>query len=536
MSVDDHQKEQIKMAALKRQALVSSALFALMSGTAFAEELTIGVRSGAETMDPHFSAIGVNVSAMKNVYETLTSRDDNLQLAPGLAESWEIVDDVTWRFTLRAGVKFHDGSDLDAEDVVASIARIKVAAGPDGGLVTYVRRVVDAKAIDPLTVELTTDTPAATLPLDLARLFVIPSEIAIDTPVADFNSGAAAIGTAPYKLASWEAKGDMVLEPFADYWGEPAKWDKVTFSEISNDSARVAALLSDRVDLINYVPPADVANVNAQDDAAIYSGPSVYIFMLFPDFRDDTPLVTAKDGSKLDANPFQDLRVRQAISMGIQRAAIADRVMEGLAVPAHQIITEGFFGWSPELGELSYDLDEAKALLAEAGYPDGFKVDLHCTADRLPMDGDVCAALGPMLGRLGIEVTVNATPRAVYFPAQSGGEYSLMMNGWGSLTGEASYILSSLVHGKEEDGSYGVFNHFAYDNPEINALVEEALGTLDEDTRRGLLEDAMELTINDLMAIPIVNLSAIWGGNSEKLTYRPRADEDTLAINVDPAG
>ena len=524
------------MAARKpRTLLLAGTAMVMLAGHAGAAELNVGMRSGAESMDPHYSAIGVNVSAMKNVYETLTGRDDNLQLIPGLAESWEVVDDVTWHFKLREGVKFHDGSTLDAADVVHSINRINQAAGPDGGLVTYVRRVADAKAIDDLTVEITTDSPAATLPLDFARLFVIPSEVPIDAPVSEFNSGAAAIGTAPYRLVSWEAKGDMVLEPFDDYWGEKAKWDKVTFTEISNDSARVAALLSDRVDLINYVPPADVANINAQDDAKVFDGSSVYIFMMFPDYRDDTPRVSAKDGSKLDANPFKDLRVRQAISYGIHRQAIAERVMEGLARPAHQIITEGFFGWSPELGTLDYDLDKAKALLTDAGYPDGFKVDLHCTSDRLPMDGDVCAALGPMLGRIGIEATVNATPRAVYFPAQSAGEYSLMMNGWGSLTGEASYILSSMVHGKEEDGSFGVFNHFSYDNDEIDNLVEEALGTLDEDTRRGLLEDAMELTINDLMAIPIVNLSAIWAGNSEKLSYRARADEDTLAINADPA-
>ncbi len=237
----------------------------------------------------------------------------------------------------------------------------------------------------------------------------------------------------------------------------------------------------------------------------------------------------------MSENPFKDIKVREAISLAVNREAIAERVMEGLATPASQIITEGFFGWDPESPVLETDLDKAKELLAEAGYPDGFQVDLHCTADRLPMDGDICAALGPMLARLGIDATVNATPRAVYFPAQSGGEYSLMMNGWGSLTGEASYILSSMVHTKEENGTFGVFNHFAYSNPEIDAIIEEALGTLDEDKRKALLEDAVHKTMADLMAIPIVNLSAIWAGNTEKLTYRPRADEDTLAINADPA-
>lgn len=518
-----------------RTGILALTAATLLAGTASAEELTIGVRSGAESMDPHFSAIGINVSAMKNVYETLTGRDNNLQLVPGLAESWEPISDTVWRFKLRPGVKFHDGSDLDAADVVHSINRIPQAAGPDGGLVTYTRRIVDAKAVDDLTVDLTTDTPAATLPLDLTRLFVIPSEVAIDTPVTDFNSGEAAIGTGPYKLTSWQAKGDMVIEPFADYWGEPAKWDKVTFSEISNDSARVAALLSDRVDMINYAPPTDVERIEREDGLEVFKGPSVYIFMLFPDYRDDTPNVRAKDGSALSENPLKDLKVRQALALGINREAISSRVMEGLATPASQIITKGFFGWNPDLPELEYDTDKAKALLAEAGYPDGFQVDLHCTSDRLPMDGDICAALGPMLARIGIDATVNATPRAVYFPAQSGREYSLMMNGWGSLTGEASYILSSMVHTKEEDGSFGVFNHFDYSNADIDALVEEALGTIDEAKRKELLEEAMKLTMEDLMAIPIVNLSAIWAGNSEKLTYQPRADEDTIAINAIPA-
>jgi peptide/nickel transport system substrate-binding protein len=327
----------------------------------------------------------------------------------------------------------------------------------------------------------------------------------------------------------------MVLERFDGYWGEKAAWDKVTFTEISNDSARVAALLSKRVDMINYASPTDVARIESESGMDVFKGPSVYIFMLFPDYRDDTPLVTAKDGSKLPSNPLKDLKVRQAISLAVNRQAISDRVMEGLAVPASQIITKGFFGWNPNLGELEYDSAAAKALLAEAGYPDGFKLSLHCTSDRLPMDGDICAALGPMLARIGIEASVNATPRAVYFPAQAGGEYSLMMNGWGSLTGEASYILSSMVHSRTDDKSFGVFNHFSYSNSAIDKLVEEALGSIDADKRRILLEEAMALTVNDLMAIPIVNLSAIWAGNSSVVTYLPRADEDTLAINAIPA-
>ena len=241
-----------KQSRILRNGVIAAIASSFLATSAYAASLTVGVRSGAESMDPHFSAVGINVSAMKNVYETLTARDNNLQLAPGLAVSWELVNDTTWHFKLRPGVKFHDGSSLDAADVVHSINRIPKAAGPDGGLVTYTRRIVEANAIDDLTVELKTDSPAATLPLDLTRLFVIPSEVPIDTPVGGFNSGSAAVGTGPYKLVSWKAKGDMVVEPFSGYWGDKGVWDKVTFSEISNDSARVAALLSGRVDMINY--------------------------------------------------------------------------------------------------------------------------------------------------------------------------------------------------------------------------------------------------------------------------------------------
>ena len=332
----------------KRSRMYNSVILGIASSfiatSTYAASLSVGVRSGAESMDPHFSAVGINVSAMKNVYETLTARDNNLQLAPGLAVSWELVNDTTWHFKLRQGVKFHDGSSLDAADVVHSINRIPKAAGPDGGLVTYTRRIVEANAIDDLTVELKTDSPAATLPLDLTRLFVIPSEVPIDTPVGEFNSGSAAVGTGPYKLVSWKAKGDMVVEPFSGYWGDKGAWDKVTFSEISNDSARVAALLSGRVDMINYAPPTDVARIRSESNLEVFSGSSVYIFMMFPDYADDTKLISAKDGSKLSANPLQDLRVRKALSLAVNRDAIASRVMEGLATPASQIITKGFFG------------------------------------------------------------------------------------------------------------------------------------------------------------------------------------------------
>ncbi len=514
--------------------LTSVGLMAMMASSVAAAELRIGVRAGGESMDPHLSAVGNNIAAIRNVYDALVSLDTELQPAPGLAESWEIIDDTTWHFKLREGVTFHDGSSFEAADVIHSLERIPVAAGSDGGLATYIQKIASFSAVDDMTVEIKTHAPAPTLLLDLSRLFILPSETALDTPAADFNNGGAAIGTGPFKVVSFTPKADLVLEPHADYWKGASEWEKVTFTEISNDSARVAALLSGGVDLINAVPPGDVPRIE-QAGQDVYRSPSAVLMMLFMDFRDTTPMITAKDGSPLDTNPLLDLRVRQAISMAVNREAIASRIMEDNAVPANQFITEGFFGYNDELPELGYDPEAAKALLAEAGYPDGFAITVNCTADSQPADAAVCAALGPLLSQIGLQVTVTALPRAVFFPGQANFEYSLMMNGWGSQTGEGSYILSTAFHTRDAESGYGGFNHYHYSNPDVDAKIQAATTELDAEKRRELLEDAMAAAVGDLAAIPLVNLRATWAGNPEVVDFVTRIDQETLAINATPA-
>lgn len=502
--------------------------------SASAAELKVGVRNGGESMDPHFSAVGNNIATVRNVFDSLVALDSNLQPIPGLAESWEAIDENTWRFHLRPNVKFHDGSAFDAADVAHSLERIPLAAGPDGGLVTYIRRIAEATVIDDLTIEFRTETPAATLPLDLARLFVIPSEVALDAPTTDFNAGTAAIGTGPFRLVSFTPRGEFVLEPFAQYWGTPSTWDRVSFTEISDDSARVAALLSGGVDFIDYVPAADMPRIQAEADYQVFDSSGIFLFMLYTDYREPTPMVTANDGSALPENPFKNPLVRKALSLSIDRVGIASRIMEDSATPANQFLTPGFFGYNESLPTLDYDPEAARALMAEAGYPDGFKVELYCTADRLPMDGAVCAALGPMLSRIGITVSVSAIPRSVYYTAQSSGEYSLMMNGWSSPTGEGTYFLSSAIHTRDPDRGYGGFNHWYYSNPALDPLIEEAAATIDDDSRRALLEEGMRIASEDSAIIPIVNLNVVWAGRSDLIDFTTRIDQETLAININP--
>lgn len=507
---------------------------ALLAGPLAAQDLTIGLRAAGESMDPHLSAVGSNIAAVRNVYETLVMLDPQLQTYEGLAESWEVVDDTTWRFHLREGVTFHDGTSFDAADVIASIERIPVASGADSGLNTYIQRIAEVTAIDDMTIEITTVAPSPGLLLDLTRIFILPSEMPADTPAADFNTGDAAIGTGPFRMVSFAPRTELVLEPYENYWGDVPQWDSVTITEINNDSSRVAALISGRVDLINAVPAGDLPRIASDDSLEIYRSPSTVLLIMFMDFRDETPLISANDGSPLPENPLQDLRVRQALSMAINREAIASRIMEDNAVPANQYITEGFFGYANDLPALEYNPERARELLAEAGYPEGFRITVNCTSDSQPMDAAVCAALGPMLTQIGLTVEVEAIPRAVFFPGQATFQYSLMMNGWGSQTGEGSYILSTAFHTREEGSGFGGFNHYHYSNPEVDEAIELATNELDAETRRGLLEQAMTAAVEDLAAIPLVNLRSTWAGRGGMFDFTPRIDQETLGISVVP--
>jgi peptide/nickel transport system substrate-binding protein len=520
---------------MRSKSIVAALALGMSLATpALAQELKIGVRAGGESMDPHASGVGSNIGSAKNVFESLVALDDNLQPSPGLALSWELVDPVTWKVKLRSGVTFHNGTTFDAQDVVHSLARIRKVAPTDGGLVPFLRRIESITADDPLTVTIKTAGPTASLPQDLGRLLVVPSETPLDATPADFNNGKFAIGTGPFKLASFTPRADMVLEPYAGYWGPKSGFSKVTITEITNDSARVAALLSKRVDLINGLPAADVARVKATPGMSAIESSGIFIFFLFTDYREPSPTITDNAGQPMAKNPFRDRKVREAISMAVNREALASRVLEGAATPANQFLTKGFLGYDNSLKPIANDVDKAKALMAEAGYPQGFKVALHCTSDRLPGDGAVCAALGPMLARIGITVTVNATPRAVYIPAQAKGDYSLMMNGFSTPTGEGSYFITTAVHTRDKDKGFGGFNHWHHSNAAIDALIQKASTTLEPAQRKQLLEEATRAVMAETAVIPLVHLNVLWGARTEALTFSPRVDEETLAINVKP--
>jgi peptide/nickel transport system substrate-binding protein len=503
-------------------------------GSASAQDLTIAVRGGPETMDPHFSSLTTNASALRHIFGTLVVADPDQTPQPGLAESWRPVDDTTWEFRLRRGVRFHDGREFNAHDVKFSIERVPGATGPASNL-QYVQQIATTEVVDDHTVRFRTHVPSATLPLYLVRVFMVSHTAARDARLADFNAGRAAVGTGPYRLVSWSPGTDLVLERFDGHWRGPSHWRRVVYREIANDGARVAALLAGDVDVISHVPPPSLDLLRRNSAISVFSGPSAFNFLLFPDQRPDTPLVRGSDGRSLPANPLADIRVRQALSLAINREGIAERVMDGAGAPANQMVPQGIFGFSARIPPAAYDVAQARRLLEEAGYPNGFRLTLHCTSDRLPNDGKVCEALGQMFTRIGVRTTVEAIPRAVFFTRRAAGEFSLFMHGWGTVTGESSQVIGPLVMTDDRATGYGSWNRIGYSSSRVDGALLEGVRTLDDARRAQLFEQAMETVISDAAAIPITNLSAIWAARNAKVaSYEPRSDEDTLAYFVAP--
>jgi peptide/nickel transport system substrate-binding protein len=510
----------------------------LLLGTVFggavsAQTLTMGVRAGPDSIDPHWSTLGSQAETLRHIFDTLVMADENLQLKPGLATSWKPVDDTTWEFKIREGVKFHDGSELTAEDVKFSIDRIPVVTGPMS-MTIYTKQVKETKVVDKNTLHVITKVPAPTLPNDFIRLFVVPKSIGMEARNEQFNSGKVAIGTGPYKFVSWEPKGDFVVERFDGYWGEKPHWQKVIRKEIPNDPARVAALKSGQVDLINYVPATDYATMQKDKAVDTFIADTVYFLNITPNVKETLPKPVKVDGKEITANPLRDPKVREAMDLAIDRKTLVRVVLEGLGRPANQLMPINFFGGSKNLPERPYDVAKAKKLLADAGYPKGFEIDFACTNNRLPGDSAVCEALSQMWARAGLKVNANALNGTVFFPAQQKGEFSLWMSGWGTLTGEASYTYGSLVHTADPTTGLGAFNKQGYANQEIDKLLEEGARTMDDPKRRALFEKVTDMSMEDRALIPTVQLQTVWAAKKGTVTIPPRVDQETLAYEIKP--
>ena len=323
--------------------LLIAALLALTAlAPAHAADLVIGLGADVTSIDPHNNNAAPNNSIAEQIFNKLIENDARQNPKPGLAESWRTVDDLTWEFKLRRGVKFHDGSDFTAADVAFSIERPGIINTP-GGFTIFTRSITEKIIVDPYTIRLKTGAPYPNLPIDMSGLIIVSSVAAKGALAADFDYGKATICTGPWKFVRY-TKGDRIeLARNDNYWGPKPPWDKVTFRLITSDPSRVAALLAGDVQRIEAIPPADYAKLKTNKDIAIFTTISNRMIHLHLDSnRDKSPFITDKAGKPLEKNPFKDARVRKAVSKAINRNAIVERVMDGLAIPAGQLVPEGF--------------------------------------------------------------------------------------------------------------------------------------------------------------------------------------------------
>ncbi len=504
----------------------------LLGGTAMAADLNVALQTDTTSMDPHVAPTFTASALHQHVFDTLVAMDPRYTIEPSLATAWRAVSDTAWEFELRHGVTFSDGRPLTAEDVAFSLARVKSVRHGAGTYAPYARPITTVTVLGPHRIRLETATPYPQLLLDVARLRVVSAGVG-DAATSEFNAGRAAIGTGPYRLVRWTPGEKLEFTRNPSYWGAAPAWENVSFRPIANDAARLAALLSGTVDLIDKVPMTDVARLRGDARVSIFAHDGNRSMFLVPDTaRETTPFATDREGRVLERNPLRDVRVRQALSLAINRAALTERAMDGLASPANQAAPEGMFGYSARLAPASFDPAAARRLLAEAGYPNGFRLILHCSNGRYVNDRTTCLQVAQMLSRIGIETQAEAEPQSVFMTRMTAFNASLLLNGWGS-TGDNLVVLRQAIHSVDPSRGYGGFNRGRYANPEVDRLIETAAQTIDEARRAELQGEAMRLAMEDVGLVPLYTAQWIWA-TRRGFAFTPGFDEGTLAMRAVP--
>jgi peptide/nickel transport system substrate-binding protein len=487
-------------------ALAAAAAIAVLAAgcsrpaAAPARPLRIGLHSDPLVLDPHLRNEALTYSVLRNIYEGLTAFDAEMRVGPALAVSWENPNDLTWVFHLRPGVRFHDGRELTAADVVFSLDRARTL--PASGFGSYVVAVSKVRALDPHTVELTTRRPYAILLNKLAFVLVVPagSPPEIRRPV----------GTGPYRLQSYRPGERLALAAFDGYWGGPSAVSRVDFLPIASQRARVARLLAGDLDLVQEPGAENLERLRATPGCRVLEQESLTVLYLL---------------LKTERPPLSDLRVRRAINLALDRPALVTAVLHGEGHPVGQMVGRSVFGFAPDIAPPARDLAAARRLLAEAGYPGGIDLDLEFRPGRRAEE------IARQLGDAGIRVHPVERPWAKLFPRLLAHQVGFYLGAILAPSADSSDLFDAMVHSRNAALGYGDGNFGDYHNAELDALIQESGSTLDMLTRRAQLERCMHLLMQDLALIPIYvpwNLFAV----RDDLIWQPRRDGYILAREI----
>ena len=494
-----------------RKLFTVSAIAILTAGAVSAENVLRWTSQGdALTMDPHSQNEGPTMVMNSQFYEALVTRDEALLLKPELASSWTSAPDG-WTFNLRKGVKFHDGADFTAEDVVFSFNRAKHEASD---YKEQAKNVVSVEVIDDHTVKLLTDGPNPILPNQLSDLFIMDSGWAKANNVENPQDFAGkeetfavrnANGTGPFVLGSRAPDEMTVLTRNANWWGNdmfPGNVDKIEYRPISNAATRVAALLSGEVDFVLDAPLQDLKRIEAADGLQVKT--VAQIRSIF--FGMDQGVDELRSSNIKGKNPFKDARVREAFNLAIDKKAIQRVVMEGLSFPTAMITPPGVLGNTPELDKsYGFDLDRAKSLMADAGYGDGFEIQLDCPNNRYNNDEKICQAAVAMLAKIGVKVKLDAIPKAQHFPKIQKRVTDFYMLGWGVSTLDSHYVFSYLIESK------GSWNGTGYSNARVDEITKLIASETDIPKRTALIDEAWTIVKSEMPYVPIHHQVLAWG-------------------------
>ena len=509
--------------AIALRVLTATGLVIAGLTVAKAETFTWATNSDPNTMDPHAAATAPVLGFLNNIYEGLVRRAPDMTLEPSLAESWEPIGSEGWRFKLRAGVSFHNGADFNAADVLFSYER---ASHDRSDIKAFFATIDRVEAPDPLTVDFYTKKPDPLFPSGIANWLIMDREwteangSALPNRDGQNASNFEANGTGPFRLISREPDVETVLEPHAAWWGESEhNLTRAVYKPLSSDATRIAALLSGEVDMIEPVPLQNVPLLKQDQNIGVMEGIESRVLFLGFDHRSDKLAL----GEAGDANPFKDARVRKAIYMAIDADAIVQQVMRRNAQVSGLLIAPGVTGYRPEDDRrLHTDLEAAKALLAEAGFADGFSFTLRCPNDRYVNDEAICTAIISMLAKIGLDVTLDAVPVSLYWTELRDGEFDMYLLGWSPGTFDAEHPIRFLMHTPDEEKKLGSWNFGGYSHPRVDEILPLIQQELDPDKRQSMIDEAHAILRDDVVYVPLHVQPLVWAMRSGvNLQQRP---------------
>jgi peptide/nickel transport system substrate-binding protein len=508
---------------VRRSAVAALGAVAILAGSGLAQEadaktLRFAFQGELKAADPYAINESFSLSVGSAVYEGLIRRKPDMSIEPCLATSWEQLDPLHWRFHLRKGVKFHEGQDFTADDVVFSADRVH-SPGSD----IKNRVPLDAKVVkvDDYTVDFVLKTPNPLLINEWESWGIFSKKWAEEHGATEATAMNAttppyaalhANGTGPFILVSHEPGVKTVWKKNPNWWDKPKhNLDEVVFTPIPSNATRVAALLSGEIDWMDPVPLPDQARVNANPSTEVLAGPELRtIFLGFDEDRAELGHSSVKG-----KNPFKDVRVRKAFYQAIDEEAIKAKVMRGLATPSALMIAPSLYSESKDFKRIPFDPEASKKLLAEAGYPNGFEVRLDCPNDRYVNDEAICQAVVGMLARVGVKIDLNAEPKSKFFAqitAAGGFDTSFYLLGWTPSTLESYNVFQYIIQCRDEKGNGGGNNVGNYCNPKVDALARQALQEPDQEKRDDIFKQAWQISLfDDVAYIPLHQQALAWG-------------------------